>query len=301
MASDNNKVLKFGIPKGSLEAQTLELMRRSGWRISVGERSYIPRVDDPALSCRLLRPQEMPRYIADGTLDAGITGSDWIVENGVDLVEVESFIYSKVTLQPTRWVLCVPENSPVRRLEDLSGKRVATEMVEFTRRIFTQRKIKVDVEFSWGVTEAKAADGLVDAVVEVTETGSSLRANGLRIVEELLTSSPVLVANHEAWADEWKQAKVRQIGVLVKAALDAEGRVGIKMNVARENLEGVIALLPSITAPTVSQLYPSPNLKGKEWVAVETVISEHTVRELFPKLLEAGAVGIIEYPLNKII
>ncbi len=269
MASDNNKVLKFGIPKGSLEAQTLELMRRSGWRISVGERSYIPRVDDPALSCRLLRPQEMPRYIADGTLDAGITGSDWIVENGVDLIEVESFIYSKVTLQPTRWVLCVPENSPVRRLEDLSGKRVATEMVEFTRRIFTQRKIKVDVEFSWGVTEAKAADGLVDAVVEVTETGSSLRANGLRIVEELLTSSPVLVANHEAWADEWKQAKVRQIGVLVKGALDA--------------------------------VYPSPNLKGKEWVAVETVISEHTVRELFPKLLEAGAVGIIEYPLNKII
>jgi ATP phosphoribosyltransferase len=301
MASDNNKVLKFGIPKGSLEAQTLELMRRSGWRISVGERSYIPRVDDPALSCRLLRPQEMPRYIADGTLDAGITGSDWIVENGVDLVEVESFIYSKVTLQPTRWVLCVPENSPVKRLEDLSGKRVATEMVEFTRRIFSQRKVKVDVEFSWGVTEAKAADGLVDAVVEVTETGSSLRANGLRIVEELLTSSPVLVANHEAWADEWKQAKVRQIGVLVKGALDAEGRVGIKMNVARENLEGVIALLPSITAPTVSQLYPSPNLKGKEWVAVETVISEHTVRELFPKLLEAGAVGIIEYPLNKII
>jgi ATP phosphoribosyltransferase len=301
MASNNNKVLKFGIPKGSLEAQTLELMRRSGWRISVGERSYIPRVDDSALSCRLLRPQEMPRYIADGTLDAGITGSDWIVENGVDLVEVESFIYSKVTLQPTRWVLCVPENSPVRRLEDLSGKRVATEMVEFTRRIFTQRKVKVDVEFSWGVTEAKAADGLVDAVVEVTETGSSLRANGLRIVEELLTSSPVLVANHEAWADEWKQAKVRQIGVLVKGALDAEGRVGIKMNVARENLEGVIALLPSITAPTVSQLYPSPNLKGKEWVAVETVISEHTVRELFPKLLEAGAVGIIEYPLNKII
>jgi ATP phosphoribosyltransferase len=301
MASNNNKVLKFGIPKGSLEAQTLELMRKSGWRISVGERSYIPRVDDPSLSCRLLRPQEMPRYIADGTLDAGITGSDWIVENGVDLVEVESFIYSKVTLQPTRWVLCVPENSPVRRLEDLSGKRVATEMVEFTRRIFTQRKVKVDVEFSWGVTEAKAADGLVDAVVEVTETGSSLRANGLRIVEELLTSSPVLVANHEAWADEWKQAKVRQIGVLVKGALDAEGRVGIKMNVARENLEGVIALLPSITAPTVSQLYPSPNLKGKEWVAVETVISEHTVRELFPKLLEAGAVGIIEFPLNKII
>jgi ATP phosphoribosyltransferase len=297
----NNKVLKFGIPKGSLEAQTLELLRKSGWRIAVGDRSYIPRVDDPSLTCRLLRPQEMPRYIADGTLDAGITGSDWIVENGVDLVQIESFIYSKVSLQPTRWVLCVPENSPVKRLEDLAGKRVATEMVAFTRRIFAERKIKVEVEFSWGVTEAKAADGLVDAVVEVTETGSSLRANGLRIVEELLTSSPVLVANREAWNDPWKREKVRQIGVLMKGALDAESRVGIKMNVARENLEAVINLLPSITAPTISQLYPSPALKGKEWLAVETVISEHTVRELFPKLLEAGAVGIVEFALNKII
>lgn len=300
MATEN-KILKFGVPKGSLEAQTLELMRKSGWRISVGDRSYIPRADDPTLSCRLLRPQEMPRYIADGTLDAGITGSDWIVENGVDLVEVEKFVYSKVSLQPTRWVLCVPERSTVSRLEDLEGKRIATEMVAFTRRVFAQRKVNVDVEFSWGVTEAKAADGLVDAVVEVTETGSSLRANGLRIVEELLTSSPVLVANHEAWGDEWKQAKIRQIGVLVKGALDAEGRVGIKMNVPRDHLEAVIALLPSITAPTISPLYPSPNLKGKEWCAVETVIAEHTVRELFPKLLEAGAVGIIEFPLNKII
>jgi ATP phosphoribosyltransferase len=300
MATDN-KVLKFGIPKGSLEAQTLELMRKSGWRISVGDRSYIPRADDPSLSFRLLRPQEMPRYIADGTLDAGITGSDWIVENGVDLVEVEKFVYSKVSLQPTRWVLCVPDRSPVTRLEDLEGKRIATEMVAFTRRVFAQRKIKVDVEFSWGVTEAKAADGLVDAVVEVTETGSSLRANGLRIVEELLTSSPVLVANPEAWGDEWRQAKIRQIGVLVKGALDAEGRVGIKMNVPLDHVEAVIELLPSITAPTVSPLYPSPNLQGKEWCAVETVIAERTVRELFPKLLEAGAVGIIEFPLNKII
>ena len=297
----NGKVLKFGIPKGSLEAPTLELLRKSGWRIAVGDRSYIPRVDDPSLSCRLLRPQEMPRYIADGTLDAGITGSDWIVENGVDLVQIESFIYSKVSLQPTRWVLCVPENSPVKRLEDLAGKRVATEMVAFTRRVFAERKVKVEVEFSWGVTEAKAADGLVDAVVEVTETGSSLRANGLRIVEELLTSTPVLVANPRAWEDPWKREKVRQIGVLMKGALDAESRVGIKMNVARENLEAVIKLLPAITAPTISQLYPSPALQGKEWLAVETVISEHTVRELFPKLLEAGAVGIVEFALNKII
>src|SRR5580658_11045265 len=174
----NENVLKFGIPKGSLEAQTLELMRKSGWRIAVGDRSYIPRSDDPSLSCRLLRPQEMPRYIADGTLDAGITGSDWIVENDVDLVEIESFIYSKVSLQPTRWVLCVPNRSSVRKLEDLEGKRVSTEMVAFTRRIFAERKIKVDVEFSWGATEAKVAEGMVDAAVEVTETGSSLRANG---------------------------------------------------------------------------------------------------------------------------
>jgi len=297
----NNKVLRFGIPKGSLEAQTLELLRKSGWRISIDARSYIPRVDDPALSCRLMRPQEMPRYIEDGSLDAGITGRDWIVENGSDLVEVASFIYSKVSLAPTRWVVVVPESSPVRKLEDLEGKRLATEMVNFTRQAFAQRKIRVDVEFSWGATEVKVAEGLVDAALEVTETGSSLRANGLRIIEELLTSTPQLAANKAAWADEWKQAKIKQIAMLFRGALDAESRVGIKMNVARENLEKVIALLPSITAPTISHLYQSPALKGKEWLAVETVISEHTVRELFPKLLDAGAVGIVEYPLNKII
>ncbi len=297
----SERSLRFGIPKGSLEQTTIEMMRKSGWRISVDGRSYIPTVDDPELELRLMRPQEMPRYLADGSLDAGITGADWIVENNVELVEVEKFIYSKVSLRPTRWVLVVPENSPVKRLEDLAGKRVATEMVSFTRRVFAERGVKVDVEFSWGATEAKAADGLVDAIVEVTETGSSIRANKLRIVEELLTSTPVLVANKEAWQDAWKQAKVRQIGVLMRAALDAENRVGLKLNVARRNLEKVIALLPAISAPTISQLYPSPALKGEEWVAVETVIAEHTVRELFPKLLEAGAVGIVEYSLNKII
>jgi ATP phosphoribosyltransferase len=243
----------------------------------------------------------MPRYIADGSLDAGITGSDWIVENNVQLEQVESFIYAKATLTPSRWVLCVRENSPIRRLEDLEGKRVATEIVEFVKRILAERKIKAEVEFSWGATEAKVAEGIVDAAVDVTETGSSIRANGLRIVEELLISNPVLVANRAAWTDPWKQAKIRQIGVLIRGALDAESRVGIKMNVAKENLEKVIALLPSITAPTVSHLYPSATLKGKEWLAVETVIDEHTVRELFPKLLEAGAVGIVEFPLNKII
>jgi ATP phosphoribosyltransferase len=297
----SQKVLRFGIPKGSLEAQTLELLRKSGWRISVGARSYIPTVDDPTLSCRLLRPQEMPRYIADGELDAGITGHDWIVENGSDVVEVDSFVYAKVSLAPSRWVLVVPESSGVRRLEDLDGKRVATELVNFTRRVFSERQVKVEVEFSWGATEAKVADGLVDAAVDVTETGSSLRANGLRIVEELLVSTPRLAASRAAWADQWKQSKIQQIQVLLRGALDAESRVGIKMNCAKENVEKVIALLPSITAPTISHLYPSPALKGQEWLAVETVISEHTVRELFPKLLAAGAVGIIEFPLNKII
>ncbi|MGH7815617.1 MAG: ATP phosphoribosyltransferase [Candidatus Binataceae bacterium] len=295
------QTLKFGIPKGSLEQQTLELMRRSGWRIAVGSRSYIPTVDDPALSCRILRPQEMPRYIADGSLDAGITGSDWIVENNVRLEPVETFVYAKATLAPSRWVLCVREDSRVKRLEDLRGGRIATEIVEFVKRILKERKVDAEVEFSWGATEAKVAEGIVDAAVDVTETGSSLRANGLRIVEELLVSTPVLVANPAAWADKWKQAKIRQIGVLIRGALDAENRVGIKMNVARTNLDKVIALLPSITAPTISQLYPSPALKGKEWCAVETVIAQPTVRELFPKLLEAGAVGIVEFPLNKII
>ncbi len=299
--SQEQRVLKFGIPTGSLEAQTLELLRKSGWRISVDGRSYIPKIDDPTLACRLLRPQEMPRYIADGSLDAGITGHDWIVENEADVIEVEGFVYSKVSLAPTRWVVVVPQDSPVKQLEDLAGKRVATEMVNFTRRVFKERGIDVQVEFSWGATEAKVAEGLVDAAVEVTETGSSIRANRLRIVAELLTSSPQLAANKAAWADPWKQAKIRQIAVLLRAALDAEARVGIKMNVAGENLDRVIALLPAITAPTVSRLYPSPALKGKEWFAVETVIHEEVVRELFPKLLEAGAVGIIEYPLNKII
>jgi ATP phosphoribosyltransferase len=296
-----DKVLKFGIPKGSLEQKTLDLMRKSGWRIQVDARSYIPTIDDPGLACRILRPQEIPRYIADGSLDAGIAGSDWVAENNVSLEQVESFIYSKVSMQPARWVLYVAQDSPIKRLEDLAGKRVATEIVQFVKRTFAERKIKVDVEFSWGATEAKVAEGIVDAAVDVTETGSSIRANGLRIVEELLVSNPVLIANPAAWADEWKRAKIKQIGVLMRAALDAENRVMIKMNVLRANLDKVIALLPALTAPTISHLYASPVLKGEEWLAVETVIAEQTVRELFPKLLEAGAVGIVEFSLNKII
>ncbi|MHB8382910.1 MAG: ATP phosphoribosyltransferase [Candidatus Binataceae bacterium] len=296
-----DRILKFGIPKGSLEQKTLELMRKSGWRIQVDARSYIPTIDDAALACRILRPQEIPRYVADGSLDAGIAGSDWVEENNVKVEQVESFIYSKVSMQPAKWVLCVAQDSPVRRLEDLQGKRVATEIVQFVKRIFAERKVKVEVEFSWGATEAKVAEGIVDAAVDVTETGSSIRANGLRIVEELLVSNPVLIATPAAWADEWKRAKIKQIAVLMRAALDAENRVMIKMNVLRANLDKVIALLPALTAPTISQLYPSPVLKGQEWLAVETVIAEQTVRDLFPKLLEAGAVGIVEFSLNKII
>ncbi len=297
----SERTLKFGIPKGSLEQQTLDLMRKSGWRIDVTPRSYIPSVDDPALSCRILRPQEMPRYIADGSLDAGIAGSDWVAENNVGLEQVESFIYSKVSLKPARWVLYVAQDSPVTRLEDLDGKRISTEIVQFVRRVCAERKVKAEVEFSWGATEAKVAEGIADAAVDVTETGSSIRANGLRIVEELLVSNPVLVANREAWADPWRRAKIKQIGVLMRAALDAEHRVMIKMNVLEANVDKVIALLPALTAPTISHLHPSPVLKGQKWFAVETVIAQPTVRELFPKLLEAGAVGIVEYSLNKII
>ena len=288
-------VLRLGIPKGSLEEATVELFRKSGWRIKGGDRSYFPSVDDPALRCNLIRAQEMARYVESGTLDAGITGHDWIVENGANVAVIRDLVYSKATIRPTRWVLVVPDASPVRKPEDLRGKTVATELVNYTRRYFSERGIDVDVEFSWGATEAKAAEGLVDAIVEVTETGSTLRANGLRIVAELFKSNPQLIANHEALKDPWKREKIEQIGLLMKGALQAETQVGIKLNVPKAQLETIVAMLPSITAPTVSNLY------GKDWFSVESVIAEDVVRELIPKLLKAGAVGIIEYGLNKVI
>jgi ATP phosphoribosyltransferase len=298
---NGERVLKLGLPKGSLEQATIELFRKAGWKISGSDRSYFPSIDDPEIRGALMRPQEMPRYIADGTLDAGVTGKDWIVENGVELTIVADFVYSKVSRRPTRWVLAVPAESPIHRLEDLKGKRIASEMTNFTRRYFAERGIEVHVEFSWGATEAKAADGLVDAIVEVTETGSTIRAHGLRIIDDLLESNPQLVANPAALADPWKREKIHQIERLVMGAMAAESQVGIKMNVRQNNLEQVIALIPSLTAPTVANLHPTPNLHGEHWLSVESVISEATVRELVPKLLAAGAVGIIEYPLNKVL
>jgi ATP phosphoribosyltransferase len=289
------KYLKLGIPKGSLEKSTIELFRKAGWNITTSSRSYFPHIDDDEIRCSLARPQEMSRFVEIGTLDAGITGRDWIMENDSKVVVVEDLIYSKETQQPARWVVIVPENSPIKRLEDLEGKKIYTELVNYTKRYFSERNIKVEVEFSWGATEAKVLEGLADAVVDVTETGATLRANGLRIVEEILVTYPQLIANQKAWEDPWKRSKILAIARLLKGALQASTMVGLKMNVRRKDLEKITAILPSITAPTISDLY------DKEWVAVETVISEKQVRELIPKLLEAGAVGIIEYPLNKVL
>lgn len=297
----DERLLKLGLPKGSLEQATIELFRKAGWKISGGERSYFPAIDDSEIRCALMRPQEMPRYIADGTLDAGVTGRDWIVENGVELEVIADFVYSKVSRRPTRWVLAVPVDSPIRTIEDLAGKRIASEMTNFSRRYFQERGIDVHVEFSWGATEAKAAEGLVDAIVEVTETGATIRAHGLRIVADLLESNPQLVANPAAMRDPWKRDKILQIERLVMGAMAAESQVGIKMNVRKQDLENVIALIPSLTAPTVAHLHPTPKLHGQEWLSVESVISEATVRGLVPRLLSAGAVGIVEYPLNKVL
>jgi ATP phosphoribosyltransferase len=293
--------LKLGIPKGSLEAMTIELFRKSGWKISTTSRSYFPTIDDDALRCSLARPQEMSRYIEKGTLDVGITGKDWTMENGSDVQVVCEMVYSKTSFKPTRWVLAVPHESPVKKTEDLKGKRIASEMVNFTKRYFAERNIAVEVEFSWGATEAKAAEGLVDAIVEVTETGSTIRAHGLRVIAELMESCPQLIANKKAWADPWKREKIEQIRLLLQGALSAEDKVGLKLNVSEADLEKVVQLIPSITAPTIATLYPTAALKGVKWFSIESVIAENVVRDLIPKLIQNGAVGIIEYPLNKIV
>ena len=287
--------LKVGIPKGSLEKATIELFKRSGWKISISSRNYFPDVDDDTLACTLIRAQEMSRYVEDGTLDLGLTGKDWIRENGSDIVVIQDLVYSKVSQRPARWVLAVMNNSPIQTIEDLQGKKIATELVNFTRDYFAERNIEVDVEFSWGATEAKVVEGLADAIVEVTETGSTIRAHGLRIVQDLMETNTQLIANKQSWEDPWKKEKIEQISLLLTGALRADGLVGLKMNVPKEKLDEIISLLPSLTAPTVAHLYQ------QEWMSVETVISEVTVRELIPKLRKSGAEGIIEYSLNKVI
>jgi ATP phosphoribosyltransferase len=287
--------LKLGIPKGSLEAKTVDLFKRAGWNITYDSRSYFPDIDDEEISCTLVRAQEMSRYVEDGTLDLGLTGQDWITENESDVVAVQDLIYSKTSTRQARWVLVVREDSPIVSLEDMAGKKVSTELVNFTRRYFAERNIDVHVEFSWGATEAKVVEGLVDAVVEVTETGTTLRANKLKIIHELMKTNTKLIANRGAWGDLWKRQKIEQIRMLLNGSLEAMGKVGMKMNVSRENLSRLVVVLPSLKAPTISGLY------SEDWLAVETIVNANAVRDLIPLLKEAGAEGIIEYPLNKVI
>jgi len=289
------KKLVLGIPKGSLQEATLRLFRNSGWNITISERSYFPEINDPEISCAICRAQEMSRYVENGTFDAGITGKDWILENNSDVVVVADLVYSKTSNKPTRWVVAVPFDSPIRDIKDLEGKKVATELLQFTKRYFAEAGINVEVEFSWGATEAKVIAGLCDAIVEVTETGSTMRANGLRIIKELMVSNPQLIANKKAWEDEWKREKIQQISTLLQGALKADEFVGLKMNVPEKNIIQVMEILPSITSPTVSNLYNS------DWFSVEVVVSKKIVRDLIPQLIKRGAEGIIEYPLNKVI
>ena len=288
------QILTLGLPSGSLMEATVDLFAKAGFAISGSKRSYRPTVDDPDIELRLLRAQEISRYVEHGYLDAGITGRDWIAENASDIHEVVVLPYSKVSAKPTRWVLVVPEDSPIRTVQDLEGKRVATEAVGMARRFFDKAGVKVELEFSWGATEVKVPD-LVDAIIDITETGSSLRANKLRIVDTLMESFPVLAANQSAWQDKWKRAKLETLALLLKSALNARDLVGLKMNLPEGNLKNLLEALPALRNPTVSPLAQSG------WVAVETVIEEKIVREIIPRLKALGAEGIIEYPLNKVV
>jgi ATP phosphoribosyltransferase len=288
-------MLKLGIPKGSLQDATIALFKRSGWKINVNGRSYFPEINDSSIDCAICRAQEMSRYVENGTLDAGLTGKDWIAENNSDIHVVTDLVYSKVSARPARWVLAVPYDSDIRSLEDLQGKKIATELVAFTRRYFQERHIDVDIEFSWGATEAKVVSKLADAIVEVTETESTIKAHGLRIIHELMQTNTQLIVNHNAWQDPFKREKIEQIALLLKGALLGDKLVGLKMNVPQERLDTIVGLLPSLNAPTVASLYQST------WFSVETVVDASTVRDLIPELLKNGAEGIIEYPLNKVV
>jgi ATP phosphoribosyltransferase len=284
----------LGLPKGSLEESTQSLFAKAGWKITTNSRSYRPTIDDPELDGRFVRAQEVSRYVEHGFFDCGLTGYDWIQENASDVVEVCDLVYSRASVRKSRWVLCVPEDSPVRRPEDLAGKRVATELVNTVRRYFAERKIAVEVEFSWGATEVKVPD-LVDAIVDITETGSSLRANKLRIVETLLETNTKFIANRRSWADPVKRRKIETLALLLRGALEAETKVGLKMNAPKRALEAILQAIPALRNPTISPL------SHPDWIALETIIDESVVREILPRLKELGAEGIVEYPLNKVV
>jgi ATP phosphoribosyltransferase len=287
-------LLKLGLPKGSLQEASLQLFRRAGYEINISSRSYFPSIDDEEIECMLIRAQEMARYVEDGILDAGLTGKDWILENEAKVFEVADLVYAKQTFDKVRWVLAVPEKSPFQSVKDLQGKIIATELVGVTRRYLERNEVKAKVEFSWGATEVKPPV-LADAIVEVTETGSSLRANGLRIVETVLESNTKFIAHPGAWEDAWKRRKIETLIMLLQGAIEAAGKVGLMLNVRRDDLEKVLSVLPALKRPTISALSDS------DWVAVNTVIEEKTVREIIPRLKAANAQGIVEYPLNKIV
>ncbi|MDD3927344.1 MAG: ATP phosphoribosyltransferase [bacterium] len=286
--------LKVALPKGSLQEATFNLFRKAGYGISVSERSYFPVINDDEMECMLIRAQEIPRYVQDGVLDIGLTGKDWIMENRADVVEVADLLYAKAGMKPVRWVLAVPQDSDIRSVKDLEGKRIATELVDATKDYLSARGVSATVEFSWGATEVKVPH-LVDAIVELTETGRSLQANNLRIVEDILQSSTKLIVNKEAWQDEWKRTKIENLVIMLKGALRAEDLVGLKMNVPGDRLDEVIGILPALKKPTVSRLI------GDDWYDLDTIISSKVVRDIIPQLKRAGAEGIVEYPLNKVI
>ena len=287
--------LRLGIPKGSLQEATVAIFKKAGFSIRVSSRSYFPSVDDDEIELTLLRAQEMSRYVEDGTLDCGITGNDWILENGSSVVRVADLVYAKAGMKPVRWVVAAPVDSKIKSVKDLRGKRIATELVNATKKYLKKKKVNCDVEFSWGATEAKVGAGLVDAIVELTETGSSLRANKLKIVDTICESTTQFIANKKSYKNSWKKQKIENIVLLLRGAILAEGKVGLKMNVTKKDLVKVLTLLPAMKKPTIS------TLSQKGWLDVDTVIDESVVRVLIPKLKRAGAQGIIEYPLNKVI
>ncbi len=287
--------LKLGLPKGSLEKATIDLFEKAGWLIKPKSRNYFPEIDDPELACSICRPQEMSRYVESGMLDAGITGKDWTLENQSEAVLVSELVYSKVSRRPTRWIIAVKGDSDITCIEDLEGKKISTELVNVSKRFFEEKKINVEIEFSWGATEAKVVAGLVDAIVEVTETESTIRAHGLRIIHELMESNTQFIANKKAWEDPWKRKKIKNIALMLQGSLKAERIVGLKMNVPEEKLQKIIDILPSLNAPTVANLF------NAEWYSVETVVATDVVRDLIPSLTNAGAEGIVEYHLSKVI